>query len=242
MNQIQIKKLSTRYQVGEARIAQEYIQHCFLSELYKQEDSDKILFKGGTCLRLVFNSPRFSEDLDFTACQNISYPEIESLLTEVFLNLDNFGFDVEIKEAKKTTGGYISKVDLSFSGYVLELKIEISFRISRERVKKEISQIKNEFINTYDIYHLAREGVVSGKLAALMARSKPRDWYDLYFLIKNDYLNNKQKDLFPEILNKFENYKGDIKKELKIFLPKSHQIILKDFKKVLIQELKKYTA
>ena len=73
-----------------------------------------------------------------------------------------------------------------------------------------------------------------------MARSKPRDWYDLYFLIKNDYLTNKQKDLFPKILEQFVNYKGDINKELKMFLPKSHQIILKDFKKVLVRELKKY--
>lgn len=240
MDQKQIKKLSTRYQVSESRIVQEYVQHCFLSEFYKLSGAEKILFKGGTCLRLVFGSPRFSEDLDFIACPGISYWEIENLLTDAYLNLENWGFNIEIQETKKTTGGYLAKSFFLFNGHKIELKIEISFRVSREKIKKEISQIKNEFITTYDIVHLILEDVANGKLAALMARSKPRDWYDLYFLLKNDYLSAKQKKFLPEILKKFKNYRGDIKKELKVFLPKNQQLILKDFKKILLQELKKY--
>lgn len=92
----------------------------------------------------------------------------------------------------------------------------------------------------YDIAHLPQEEIISGKLAALLARSKPRDWYDLYFLLKNDYLSGRQKKLLPDILKKFKNYRGNIRKELKEFLPVSHQLILKDFKNMLKQEIEKF--
>jgi predicted nucleotidyltransferase component of viral defense system len=47
-------------------IIREYIQHLFLTELYQLSGSEKLLFKGGTALRIVYHSPRFSEDLDFS--------------------------------------------------------------------------------------------------------------------------------------------------------------------------------
>ena len=42
----------------------------------------KNAFKGGTALRIIFKSPRFSEDLDFSA-YNISIPEINQLVDEI---------------------------------------------------------------------------------------------------------------------------------------------------------------
>ncbi|MBA3046970.1 nucleotidyl transferase AbiEii/AbiGii toxin family protein [Patescibacteria group bacterium] len=240
ISQEEIKRLSTRSQAQELTIAREYLHHNFLSELYKQQGSDRILFKGGTALRIIFNSPRFSEDLDFTATKNISYQEIENLLMEIYSTLDQWGFAAEIKEAKKTTGGYLAKTIFSFYDYRINLKIEISFRKSRTKPQKEISQIRSEFLPAYDIAHLPQEEIISGKLAALLARSKPRDWYDLYFLLKNDYLSGRQKKLLPDILKKFKNYRGNIRKELKEFLPVSHQLILKDFKNMLKQEIEKF--
>ena len=74
----------------------------------------------------------------------------------------------------------------------------------------------------------------------MLARSKPRDWYDLYFLLKNGYLGDKEKKQLPEILKKFKRYRGNINKELKIFLPVNHQMVLKNFRKLLIGEIEKY--
>lgn len=33
---------------------------------YQEKEAEAILFKGGTALRLIYQSPRFSEDLDFS--------------------------------------------------------------------------------------------------------------------------------------------------------------------------------
>jgi predicted nucleotidyltransferase component of viral defense system len=47
-----IQKLARGYHVPESpNIVREYFQHLFLSELYKREDADRLLFKGGTALR-----------------------------------------------------------------------------------------------------------------------------------------------------------------------------------------------
>lgn len=240
ISQEEIKRLSIRLQISQNTAAREYLQHNFLSELYKQSNSDKLLFKGGTALHIIYGSPRFSEDLDFTLERYLSYQEIENILTVIYTQLNNWGFNLDIEEAKKTTGGYLAKTVFSFLSFKINLKTEISFRNSKQKIKKEISQIKNEFIPTYDIIHLSLPEIVDGKLGALFSRSKPRDWYDFYFLLKNHYLNKKQLELLPDVYRKFIYYQGNIKKELKEFLPASHQIILKDFKNVLTQEIKKY--
>ena len=61
------EKLSRQHQMGVfPNIVREYFQHIFLGELYKLPDAEKLLFKGGTALRIIYGSPRFSEDLDFS--------------------------------------------------------------------------------------------------------------------------------------------------------------------------------
>jgi len=236
----EIKQLSTKYQISPLVIAREYAQHCFLSEFYKIRNSDRLLFKGGTALRLIYQSPRYSEDLDFTGVNNITYPVIEDLLIETLRSLTAWGFEIELKEAKKTTGGYLAKMDFSFVELRFQMKIEISFRKRRAKSKGMVSRIKNEYIPHYDIYHLPLEEIVAGKISALLARVKSRDWYDLYFFLHNRMLETEHKKSLPEILEKLKNSKTNFKKELKSFLPRSHQMILKDFKKVLTREIKKY--
>jgi predicted nucleotidyltransferase component of viral defense system len=43
----------------------EYLQHELLDSLYKNEAAGRLSFIGGTAIRILHDSPRFSEDLDF---------------------------------------------------------------------------------------------------------------------------------------------------------------------------------
>jgi len=235
----EIKRLSIREQTTPEVIAREYTQHNCLSELYRLKGSENLLFKGGTALRIIYQSPRFSEDLDFTGVKGISYYEIENILTNMLKNLSNWGFKVNIEEAKKTTGGYLIKTILSFLTFKILLKMEISFRQNRQKIIKEISSIANEYIPNYNIIHLPKEKIINGKISALLARSKPRDWYDLYFFLRQGMLIPEQKKVLPEVLSKLEEIKMDFKKELKEFLPYSHQMIIKNFRNILLAEIKK---
>jgi predicted nucleotidyltransferase component of viral defense system len=57
-----LKTLATKLQTTELNVRREYFQHLFLSYFYQQPLADWIYFKGDTALRMLYNSPRFSED------------------------------------------------------------------------------------------------------------------------------------------------------------------------------------
>jgi len=236
----EIEKLSTKYQIDPLAVAREYCQHNILASFYNQRGSEKILFKGGTALRILFRSPRFSEDLDFTAIYRPTYREIEDILTNALRDLHDWGFDIDLLEAKQTTGGYLAKINFSLYQFKFLIKIEISFRKSGKKIQSQASPIQNDYIHTYNIVHLPLIEIINGKISALLTRAKSRDWYDLYFFLHNRMLETEHKKLLPGILEKLKKSKTDFKKELKTFLPRSHQLILKDFKKTLMQEIKKY--
>ena len=235
----EIQKLSTKYQTVPLMIAREYCQHNVLSSFFNHKESKNLLFKGGTALRIIYLSPRFSEDLDFTGVQNVSYYEIENVLTNTLKNLSDWGFNIDIDEAKKTSGGYLAKISFSLYQFKFIIKIEISFRQLRGKIQRTTTSISNDYIHTYDIIHLSQQEIINGKINALLSRSKPRDWYDLYFFLHNKMLHPAQKNLLPEILAKLKRTKMDFKKELKEFLPRSHRPIINDFKNILITEIEK---
>ncbi len=81
-----LEKLSKQYQIALfPNIVREYFQHLFLAELYKFPDAGKLLFKGGTALRIVYGSPRFSEDLDFSLF-GVEQKEIKSFVENLFVH------------------------------------------------------------------------------------------------------------------------------------------------------------
>ena len=57
-----IKELATKYQTTELNVIREYFQHLFLSYFYQQSTAGSIYFKGGTAMRTIYRSPRFSDD------------------------------------------------------------------------------------------------------------------------------------------------------------------------------------
>ena len=84
-----IDELAVKYQTTKINIYREYIQHVFLSLLYQQKESREILFKGGTALKLVYQSPRYSEDLDFSLGK-IKFTAVESVVLEILKEIEKY--------------------------------------------------------------------------------------------------------------------------------------------------------
>src|SRR3989344_828860 len=122
-----LEKFTKQVQTSMENIVREYCQHLFLSYLYQQPGSERLLFKGGTALRIVFRSPRFSEDLDFTGV-NIIHHEIEDIFGNTLANVEKTGILVELEESKKTTGGFLGIASFHAYDQKIEIKIEISLR------------------------------------------------------------------------------------------------------------------
>jgi len=110
ISQLKIIQLSQQLQTTELNIRREYIQHLFLSYFYKQNGSDLFLFKGGTALRIVFNSPRFSEDLDFSS-KKTGLKAIEDIILATLNNIEREGIKTNIVESKSTSGGYLANLE-----------------------------------------------------------------------------------------------------------------------------------
>ncbi|MBI2167664.1 MAG: nucleotidyl transferase AbiEii/AbiGii toxin family protein [Candidatus Omnitrophica bacterium] len=237
----QVRELADRHQTPADNIVREYFQHLFLSHLYRQKDADHLLFKGGTALRVVWQSPRFSEDLDFTGT-HASIHAIESVLEKTLVGVEGEGIRVKIDEAKKTSGGYFSILQFEGEGNRGEIQLEVSLR-APGKAKGDTALIPSEFLPAFTLIHLEEKILVHEKVAALLTRAKPRDFYDLYFILRSRLafkeVFQKDKSLKPKLLEAVEKTKLDAKSELKRFLPASQYGLLKNFKTVLTAEIER---
>ncbi len=239
-----LEKLSKQYQMGVfPNVAREYFQHLFLSELYKLPDSEKLLFKGGTALRIIYGSPRFSEDLDFSLF-GVSSHEVKSFVEGLFIKtlaeIEKMGIHITLGEFGATSGGYLGLATFQmFDHQSIGVEINISTR-SDVVVKGEVDSIANNFVPAYTIIHLPQRELIEEKIfGALPERKKPRDFYDLYFMMRKGMISNEQKKKLSgakdTILTdaKSINFRG----ELGTFLPTDQHQIIRDFPAMLGREL-----
>jgi len=228
-----IKNLARKNQTTELNVRREYFQHLFLSYFYEQPNARKIYFKGGTALRIIYDSPRFSEDLDFSSMvKNIS--EIEDLLTKTLEEIEREGLKVEIEESKGTSGGYLA--NLYFNGTAVRLQISLR----KTKIEGEPVTIAGDFVPAYTIIQLVPKQIIKEKISALLDRGKPRDFYDLYFILRANLLPANQKGVLPKTLLALKKSTFSFKKELQQFLPKKHWVIVRNFHAALEREIKKF--
>jgi predicted nucleotidyltransferase component of viral defense system len=240
-----LEKLGKQHQMGVfPNIVREYFQHVFLSELYKLPGGEKLLFKGGTALRFIYNSPRFSEDLDFSlfgVAQNEVKSFVEGLFVHVLAEMANADIKVELGDKiGATSGGYFGVATFRMFEYPpVSVEINVSSR-NGQRITGEVDSVANNFVPTYTIIHLPQNNLVEEKIfGALLERKKPRDFYDLYFMMRKGMISNEQKKKLSGVK---DNIRADAKNinfrgELGTFLPIDQQAIIKDFSVMLEREL-----
>ncbi len=236
-----LKQFSDRYQTTTDNVVREYLQHLFLSFLYQEKKSESLLFKGGTALRLVWRSPRFSEDLDFTGSK-ISIAGIESLMEAVLKKIESEGIKTDIEESKKTSGGYLAIFHFKTDEYESGIQVEVSLR-AEPKDAGVASLVNSDLLPPYTLVHLDQKRLVAEKIQACLTRAKARDFYDVYFILrsrmafKETFL--KDKTLKTKLLAMIEHQKLDIRSELKRFLPTGQHMLLKNFKSTLLTEIER---
>jgi predicted nucleotidyltransferase component of viral defense system len=240
-----LEKLSRQYQMGIfPNAVREYFQHIFLEELYKLPNSEKLLFKGGTALRIVYGSPRFSEDLDFSLFDVADHEVksfVEGLFAHVLVEMERAGIKVEIGDKiGPTSGGYFGIATFRMFEYP-PVGVEINIQShSDQNIKGEVDSISNNFVPTYTIIHLPQDVLINEKIfGALVDRKKPRDFYDLYIIMRQGRLSPEQKKKLATIKDFIiaEAKKINFKNELGAFLPIDQQGIIRDFADSLEREL-----
>lgn len=167
----------------------EYLQHEFLDSLFKQPGSEMLSFIGGTAIRIVFNSRRFSEDLDFDNF-GLGYEDFKRLVLKSCREMEIKGFKLECRLLKKDQAyhGYIKfplvLKQYGLAGHHLE-KIFISLDAQR---KKKIAAPKVFALNKFGVFRNIVVNpapiLLSQKLLAILFRRREqgRDFYDASFL------------------------------------------------------------
>lgn len=229
------KQFAAEFHTAEMNVMREYVQNLLLSYLYQHPQSDDLAFKGGTALRLLFGSPRFSEDLDFSS--NLTAYRIKKMLEGTLEKINKESLPWSLEESKTTSGGF-------FARYVFQLyrqDVAVEFNISlRDRVKPEPTLVTSPLIPAYQCMVLTIRKLVWEKIDALFRRKKPRDFFDLYFLLRNRLGTEEIIPYKKKLLKEVEVLETrSIRKELKLLLPTTHQGILRDFPTLLLTELKR---
>lgn len=85
-------------QVHESFLLREYLQYRILAIIYASSFAEKLVFLGGTCLRIVHGNRRFSEDIDFDNL-GLTKPEFAQVGELVKRQLELEGYTVTAEMA-----------------------------------------------------------------------------------------------------------------------------------------------
>lgn len=201
-------------------IVREEYEMVFLKALLESKHGKSFVFKGGTALRLAYNSMRFSEDLDFSLIDKISWQAVQKILVERASDFES----IKIKEMREKYFTYFALFSIKedFLKQPFLLKIEISKRLVDWKRGKDFKLLQL----TTPVSVLAAAGFVvtldrtyKDKKKALNERVKGRDLFDLWWLSQR--LKKEEKFLANSRFNK-----KAIGSELKRFLPKGSWVII----------------
>lgn len=182
-NELQRYCTITGFNLGQ--VETDYLQHLFLLFLSKKS-STNLIFKGGTALQKAYGLHRFSIDLDFT---QKSTDELRDAIESIGKEISNFGYPTKVEKIKTMSQTFVLKINGPLHGQSpmsqAKLRIEISQRESvlQEPLFKEINPIYSE-IPPYTLLVMTEEEILAEKIRAIMSRNKPRDVFDLHFLLE----------------------------------------------------------
>lgn len=208
-------------------IVKELLHYDILHALSRSDLAEKLVFQGGTALRLCYGGQRYSEDLDFTCGASAAEPfelgDMEALLRKHVA--DRYGLAVTVKPPGVNRlfdgDGVVVKrwaFNIHVPGFVAAQKIHFEVcNVPSYQAAPMLVQPRYSFLSdAYSDIALrveSLEEILADKVVALIARRhvKARDLWDLRWLA--------QKGLEPDIdlvRSKFADYGvDDIKDRIK---------------------------
>ncbi len=245
LNEILLDDYAKKYKIDKFTILREYLQIVFLNSLFQNAKNDSLVFKGGTSLRLIYGSPRFSEDLDFNT--TVTKNKIVDLVNESVKMASKIIPDLYQKEVE-TIQGYSTKLYFRMKKLPMPLTVKLDFSFREKTISTMQRTIPTQLpIQSYSLIKvMTEEEILAEKLRTIFQRSKGRDIFDIWYLlnkttpINNLYLKEKFKmiDLKFNLekviyqIKQFDDKK--IKDDLNKFLPLDQRKLIPELKKLII--------
>jgi len=183
----QLNSIAVLRRLTPKNAEKEYVQELMLYSLYSLVGKE-LVFKGGTCLYKIHKLNRFSEDLDFDSAKGL---DIDKLIKKSMYGLSLLGVNGSIKYIDSFENAV--NVGINFKGPLYEgtreslcfLLLNISTRQKTVLPPRllTVQSIYREFPD-FDVFAMDQKEILAEKVAAILDRDKPRDVYDLWFLMK----------------------------------------------------------
>jgi len=191
----ELEKLASKH--AKYNFTREYLQELILQIIDRKGYFKYMAFVGGTALRILYDLPRFSEDLDFSLVKKKGF-SFTALLKTIKKELELNGYEIE--EAKGREKTVLSEF-IRFKGLLYELglttqkseKLFIKLEIDSSPPKgfeTEVIMVNKDFLYKVQCYDPA--SLFASKLHAVLFRkyNKGRDYYDLlWFLTRGIPIN-----------------------------------------------------
>ncbi len=200
-----IKKYSCKSRDDYKNALQEIIQELTLEGLARAKFFERAAFYGGTCLRILYQLDRFSEDLDFSLLHPDPHFQLEPYLKSIEKHIQSYGFDISISKKDKTNTNAIISAFLKANTLENFIRIGLSPMERKTihvreniKIKLEIDldpplgfsteMVEMHFPTLYYVKSFSLPDLFAGKMSALLARNwkgrtKGRDWYDLIWYV-----------------------------------------------------------
>lgn len=174
-------------------VAREYLQARILGTLQRAGAMSPLAFHGGTALRFLYASARYSEDLDFALERAREQYDFRADLKVIQKDFAAEGYAVELKVSDQKV---VHSAFVRFPGLLFELALS-PFRDEVLAVKIEIDTnppagavLETTVIRRHVLLHLQhhdRASLLAGKLHAILQRpyTKGRDLYDLMWYLSD---------------------------------------------------------
>lgn len=170
-------------------ILKEYLQYKILDIIFSTKHAHKLVFLGGTSIRIVYDSQRFSEDLDFDNF-GITKSEFKEISGEIKYQLELEGYAIEIEEVFR--GAFHCYI--KFPGLLFQINLS---KIKEEKILIQIDTEPQGYKYKPDKYLLNKFGIfryinitplellLAQKICAIFTRkrAKGRDFFDVVYLM-----------------------------------------------------------
>ncbi len=186
-----IKQYDPKTIEDEENVLKEILQEIALYALATTDFFSKALFQGGTALRILYQLPRFSEDLDFILKTPNPAFRWQPYLDNMLKIFEVFGITPEVTDRNKL-GAAVQTMFLKDNSIGKLLTLQFKHMGNKKlKIKLEIdtnpplgSHEENKFLDFPMDYRISVQDLSSnfaGKCHALLCRPyvKGRDWFDL---------------------------------------------------------------
>jgi predicted nucleotidyltransferase component of viral defense system len=230
-------------------LVREYLQARILQSLQRAGAMQTLAFHGGTCLRFLYDLPRYSEDLDFALELRPEAYDFRAYLQQIAHDFTAEAYDIDVKLNEKQV---VHKAFVRFRGLLYELGLSghkdevLAIKLEVDTNPPSYAGLTTTPLSRYvplNLHCHDSATLLAGKLSAILQRDylKGRDIYDLWWYLHQPDWPEPNLDYLNECLRQGEwaggwltavNWRAIMREQL---LPLRWSLVLEDVAPFIIE-------